>query len=363
MADPSQHWGGAGGIAGGPTGSMVQKVAVTAGGMALAYQTGWLPALVRYAALGSTMMLGVIFTQQNSMLYQNNVPQLPKSPTDPRIPRGMRLSPELRGLPYQDLRAGELLSACKGESPVRLHGWLLLQPKPLREKAPTLIYSHGNAGNIAFRMDDVERQYHNLQANILIYDYRGYGDSEGSPSEEGLIADAEACLRYLRSREDIDSSRIVAFGRSLGGAVSLALARRNPEQLCALVLENTFLSVPLLAKQLFPMLLGTWPLSMVVGPLCTNKWESHEHIRTLPPSVALLLLSGLSDELVPADHMAKLHELSPAQFKRLVTFAKGSHNETPKAEPRRYEAEFRRFLDAACANAGGAVGGRSSSSM
>ena len=233
MADPSQSWGGAGGLAGGPTGGMVQKLVVTAGGMALAYQTGWLPALLRYSAVGSAMMLGVIFTQQSSMLYQNNVPQLPKSPRDPRLPPEMRLSPDARGLPFEDLRDSQLLSALDGEPPVRLHGWLLLQPLPLRERAPTLIYSHGNAGNIAFRMDDLERQYRTLGANILIYDYRGYGDSEGTPSEAGLIADAEACLRYLRSRDDIDKDRIVAFGRSLGGAVSLALARNHPSELRA----------------------------------------------------------------------------------------------------------------------------------
>ena len=170
MADPSQSWGGAGGLAGGPTGGMVQKLVVAAGGMALAYQTGWLPALLRYSAVGSAMMLGVIFTQQSSMLYQNNVPQLPKSPRDPRLPPEMRLSPDARGLPFEDLRDSQLLSAIDGEPPVRLHGWLLLQPLPLRERAPTLIYSHGNAGNIAFRMDDLERQYRTLGANILIYE-------------------------------------------------------------------------------------------------------------------------------------------------------------------------------------------------
>ena len=125
----------------------------------------------------------------------------------------------------------------------------------------------------------------------------------------------------------------------------VALARRHPAQIRAVVLENTFLSVPVLAKRLFPALLGTWPISLLVEPMCTNVWPSEDNIALLPPSLPVLFLSGQMDEVVPADQMRTLHKLSPSRSKRLVEFAEGKHNDTPKAEPERYKREFRRFLE------------------
>ncbi|RMF62160.1 MAG: alpha/beta hydrolase, partial [Calditrichaeota bacterium] len=94
-----------------------------------------------------------------------------------------------------------------------LHGWFV----PHEAALGTLLWCHGNAGNLADRFDNLLRLSH-LPVNVFIFDYRGYGRSEGSPSENGIYLDAEAAYDYLRSR-GLRSERIIIFGRSLGGAV------------------------------------------------------------------------------------------------------------------------------------------------
>ena len=84
-----------------------------------------------------------------------------------------------------------------------------------------LIYFHGNAGNIGSRLPNIQLIVKKCNTNVLILAYRGYGDSEGTPSEEGLKLDADATLEYAQSRDDIDNDRIFVFGRSLGGAVAI----------------------------------------------------------------------------------------------------------------------------------------------
>ena len=97
----------------------------------------------------------------------------------------------------------------------RLHGWYVPGDGDV-----TLLWHHGNGGNISHRLPDIDLFHRELGVNILIYDYRGYGNSAGTPSEEGLYRDAEAALRHLQSREDVDPAKIVYFGRSLGVAIA-----------------------------------------------------------------------------------------------------------------------------------------------
>ena len=108
------------------------------------------------------------------------------------------------------------------------------------------VYFHGNAGNIGHRLENAKVLYKTLKCNILLVEYRGYGMSDGIPSEEGFYQDAQAAYDFVDSREDLDSSKIVIFGRSLGGAVAIDLASRCDyrDRLLALVVENTFTSIP-----------------------------------------------------------------------------------------------------------------------
>jgi len=149
---------------------------------------------------------------------------------------------------------------------------------------------------------------------------RSYGLSQGSPTERGLRLDAAAALAHALGRADVDPTRVGVFGRSLGGAVALALAASRPEAVAAVVVENTFLSIEALAPKVMPF------LAPVVGPgragnfLIRNKWRNQDAAAALVAarkeasrrggrSPRVLLISSLDDEMLPPEHMALLHAL------------------------------------------------------
>ena len=134
---------------------------------------------------------------------------------------------------------------CHPSTPPRHH----LSSPPLLHL--TILYFHGNAGNIGHRVPNALLMLVNLKANVVLVDYRGYGKSEGEPSEDGLYLDAEATLDYVMTRPDLDKTKVLLFGRSLGGAVAVRLASANPHRVAAIVVENTFLSIPHMAATLF----------------------------------------------------------------------------------------------------------------
>ncbi|CAM9483817.1 unnamed protein product, partial [Choristocarpus tenellus] len=231
--------------------------------------------------IGGICVLGVafgvaLFLYQEKLLY---FPTLPiKDPDD--NPRGLR-SPAEHGLKYEDMYMTTLDN-------VRIHGWLLRSSNT--EKVPTILYFHGNAGNIGMRLINAKEMLQALQCNIFLVEYRGYGKSEGIPSEEGLVLDAEAALRALK--EDplarVDPDKLIVFGRSLGGAVAIAAAVEYPDQARrfwrALVVENTFLSISHMVDQVFPVLSG---IKWLVLRL---RWDSQERLKRLERPV--LFFSG-----------------------------------------------------------------------
>lgn len=158
---------------------------------------------------------------------------------------------------------------------------------PVRSTAPTLVFFHGNAGNIGFRVPNFHSLYTQTRCNILAIDYRGYGESgdpEGAIDEQGLQRDAEAAWAWVKARPEIDQAKVFLFGRSLGGAVAIALAaallaRRATDLPAGLILENTFTSVADMARNLFPPLTVAGP---VVDRLVHNKWPSLDRVRARP---------------------------------------------------------------------------------
>ena len=119
---------------------------------------------------------------------------------------------------------------------VRLHGWFIPG-----ENNITWIWFHGNAGNISHRLENLSLIREYLGVNIFLFDYRGYGWSEGEVSEEGTYRDADAALVHILSRQDVDPAKIVLFGRSMGCAVAVDLAYRN--ELCALIIELSLIHI------------------------------------------------------------------------------------------------------------------------
>lgn len=175
---------------------------------------------------------------------------------------------------------------------VRLNGWWI----PGTGSSLTLLWFHGNGGNISYRLDNIKRRHDLLGTNIFIFDYRGYGRSEGRASEEGTYHDGDAAIRYLRSRGDVDPNRIVFLGESLGSAVAVEMAIRY--DCAALILESPFLSIAEMAKVSVPFL--------PIGSLLQTRYDTLSKIGQV--SVPLLIVHGDSDEIVPFRHGQRLFE-------------------------------------------------------
>jgi hypothetical protein len=166
------------------------------------------------------------------------------------------------------------------EPGVQLHAWFFRLPKPLA----TLLFCHGNAGNISHRLENV---YHLLRTGfqVLLFDYRGFGHSSGEPSEEGLYADATAAWAHLVQREDAAGMPQIIFGRSLGGAVAVELATQVGAD--GLIIESTFTSIRTLARLVFSVPLPELPM----------KYDSLSKIGRI--SMPLLAIHGERDDLIP----------------------------------------------------------------
>jgi fermentation-respiration switch protein FrsA (DUF1100 family) len=184
--------------------------------------------LLTFAA-GLYLAVGLIlYFMQGSMVYLAGLPG-----------RALEASPSDIGLPFEDVMIGTR----DGE---RLHGWYV----PADNARGVLLFFHGNAGNISHRLESIAI-FNHLGLDVLIIDYRGYGRSSGSPSEQGTYRDAEAAWRHLVEDRGVPPSDIVIFGRSLGGAVGAWLAARI--QAAAVIIESSFSSGADMARRLYPV--------------------------------------------------------------------------------------------------------------
>ena len=193
---------------------------------------------------------------------------------------------------------------------LQLHGWLVSTERAIG----TLLWCHGNAGNITDRLDNLAKLA-KFPINIFIFDYRGYGKSEGSPTEEGVYLDAVAAYDYLISRPEIDPERIVVFGRSLGGAVAVDLATKRSS--AGLVLESTFTSAKDMARSAF----GFLPVHLIMK----TDFDSFQKIPQI--RVPLLFLHGTDDRTVPFALGRKLFEAANAP-KDFYDIPGADHNDT-----------------------------------
>jgi len=175
----------------------------------------------------------------------------------------------------------------------QIHGWFI----PSRQARATVLLSHGNAGNISDRLETL-RILNRLHLNVLIYDYAGYGKSEGSPSEETTYQNAYSAWNYLSVEKQIPSGKIILMGRSLGGAVAAWLASRTEP--AALVLESTFTSAVDLAEEIYPFL----PVRMLM------KFEYPTASYLPNVSVPIMILHSEDDQLVPFHHGRELYDIA-----------------------------------------------------
>lgn len=219
----------------------------------------------------------------------------------PGTGRELIATPTKIGLPYEDIHL-------KTSDGISLHGWYIPAPQP----RGTVLFLHGNAGNISHRLDSVQ-MFHRLGYSTLIFSYRGYGKSDGTPSEQGTYRDAEAAWRYLTEQGRIAPCGIVLFGESLGGAVAAWLAARQKP--AALVIASGFTSVPDLAQHIYPYLPVWW--------LARIGYDTRENLHSVVAPV--LVAHSPDDEIIPFEHGRALFAAAnpPKQFLELA----GGHND------------------------------------
>ncbi|RTR04962.1 alpha/beta hydrolase [Halomonas nitroreducens] len=205
---------------------------------------------------------------------------------------------------------------------------------PAEPARATLLFFHGNAGNISHRLASI-RQFHRLGLSVLIVDYRGYGESEGRPSEEGTARDARAAWQWLVEERGLAAEEIVLFGRSLGAGVAAELAASLPpgEGPGALILESAFRSVPKLGQRLYPFLPVRW----------LSRFEYDVERYVTQRSAPLLVIHSREDEIIPFGEGKAVYEAAREPKELLVIH--GGHNTGFLDSEPEYSAGIAAFLD------------------
>jgi len=241
-----------------------------------------------YVALGVALYLF-----QGSMVFLANLPG-----------RALEATPADIGLKYEDVQ----FDTADGE---RLHGWYV----PAMNARGVLLFFHGNAGNISHRLESI-MIFNRLGLDVLIVDYRGYGQSTGKPTESGTYRDAKAAWDYLLGERQAPPGRIVIFGRSLGGAVGAWLAAGLPvEQTpAAVIIESSFTSGADMARRLYPI----FPARL----LTRLKYPVAEYAARLPCPV--LVVHSRDDEIIPFAMGQAIYAAAP-QPKDFIEL-RGDHN-------------------------------------
>ncbi len=216
-----------------------------------------------------------------------------------------------------------------------LHGWFIpAKDKPAKSAKGTVVFSHGNAGSISYHLGFctwlAEASY-----NVFIYDYRGFGKSGGSVGRRGMIDDVKAAFDYALKRPDIDTTRLVSFGHSLGGAQSVTALGETPVKgLRAIVIDGAFASYQAMAR-----IIG----GQLGASLVTDELAPKDFVKMLAP-VPLLVVHGAADEIVPVSQGLQLYEAA-ASPKTLFEVKAGHHGNALSKDNGAYRKKMIVWLD------------------
>ena len=246
-------------------------------------------ALIAVAAGGYAFLSVLLYFMQERMVFLARLPG-----------RELEATPRDAGFEYADV----YIQTSDG---LTLHGWYVHARNP----RGTVLFFHGNAGNISHRLDSLAI-FHELGLDTFIIDYRGYGQSEGKPGEEGTYRDAEAAWQYLVAERGLEPARIIVFGRSIGGGVAAWLATRH--QPAALVVESTFTSAVEMAAHLYPF--------MPVRLISRLRYPVAEYLTRVECPV--LVVHSRDDEIIPFAMGKALYEVAPSP-KAFIELS-GDHN-------------------------------------
>ncbi len=266
-------------------------------GSMLIYIVGVL--LVTYLALAA-----VLYVMQPKFLY---------SPE-----RDVSSTPAELGLDFEDV----VFNSADG---LDLSGWYI----PAKKSKHTVLFCHGNGGNMAHRLDSINI-FHNLGLNCFIFDYRGYGDSLGKPGEEGTYTDAMAAYKWLTEEKNIPAEDIIIFGRSLGGSIAAQLASKV--EAGALIVESAFTSYVDIGKEYYPYMPVRW--------FARFGYKTIDYIRNVRCPV--MLIYSRNDEIVPYKFGLELYEAAnePKEFIEIF----GSHNDCFLASGEIYTEVWEKWL-------------------
>jgi len=264
--------------------------------------------VVSIFAVGYAVVALALFIFQPNLLYLPDIPS-----------REIVVTPRDIGLDYESLTLAT-------DDDEKLAAWFI----PAGQARGTVLFCHGNAGNISHRLDSI-RIFHRLGLSVLIFDYRGYGRSTGKPSEQGTYRDATAAWNYLAGERGIPPERIILFGRSLGAAVAAELATREPA--AGVILESAFTSVPDVAAQLYSWLPVRW--------LSRFRYDTLARIADI--HAPLLIVHSRNDEIIAFSNGERLFEAAgePKRFLEL----QGGHNDGFIVSGAAYREGLEEFLD------------------
>ncbi|PTN36985.1 alpha/beta hydrolase [Desulfonatronum sp. SC1] len=235
-------------------------------------------------------LAGWVYVRQDAMVF-HPVAEISLTPADV-------------GWEYDDLT----LSTSDG---VNINAWFV----PVEDARGVVLFCHGNAGNIGHRLDSI-RIFRDLGLSVLIFDYRGFGRSEGRPSEFGTYLDAQTAWAFLVEEKGVEPGRIIIFGRSLGGAVAAHLAAHVGREKApgALILESTFTSLPDMAARLYPFLPVRW----------LAKYSYNTLGRISDVHAPVLVVHSPGDEIIPYANGQALYAAAPEP--KMFLEISGGHN-------------------------------------
>lgn len=197
---------------------------------------------------------------------------------------------------------------------VRLHGWYFRGRG--NEQRGTILVCHGNVENISTHVK-LDLWLIREGYNLFIFDYRGYGRSEGETTAEGIHLDAEAALGTLLAMPGMEKERVIIFGKSLGGAVAVYTAANTPykDRIKGLIVESAFADYRMMARGEIARTITGWPVQYPLSLLVNNDYSPMKWIKKVPP-VPVLIIHGARDPIVPVEHGRALFEAAaePKQY-------------------------------------------------
>jgi len=232
--------------------------------------------------------------------------------------KGLAATPLEVNLPYEDVYF-------ETSDKKRLNGWFV----PCENAKGTILFCHGNAGNIGHRLEKIVI-FHGMGLNTFIFDYRGYGKSEGRPNEAGLYKDAFAAYDYLTGKLRVPAGDIILYGESIGGGVTIELAREKKVK--ALITEDTFSSIKEMSSMVYPF---------IPHFAFSSRFDSISKIKNIDSPK--LIIHSRDDEIVPYSMGEKLYAAAkpPKKFLKI----RGAHNTAFLDSEKEYTEGIRSFID------------------